>query len=95
MDCVSLSEINGLTNFKTNKVLNMKNMFHGCSNLRSLNISSFKIQSDCNVRNILFNCAELREITMTKRGYNAIRKEIPKHLEKFNRLKQGYISWKS
>ena len=39
--CSSLKELN-LSNFNTNKVINMKYMFKYCMNLETIDISTFK-----------------------------------------------------
>ena len=38
--CKSLKELN-LSNFNTNKVTDMSNMFFGCLSLKKLNLSNF------------------------------------------------------
>ena len=40
-ECYNLKEIKGLNNFITNNVRRMNEMFRGCSNLISLNLSNF------------------------------------------------------
>ena len=57
-DCESLTNIN-LSNFSTEKVTNMKNLFNNCRNLKSLNILNF-ITNKCNINGIFYNCFKLR-----------------------------------
>ena len=51
--CSSLEELN-LSNFRANKISNMRAMFSGCSSLKESNLSKFNTN---NVTDMLFNFA--------------------------------------
>ena len=53
--CSSLEELN-LSNFNTNKVINMSAMFLGCSSLKELNISNFNTNKVINMSDIFYGC---------------------------------------
>ena len=50
----------------TAKVKNMFNMFHGCSSLHSLNISSFKITPSTTTINMFSECTSLKTLYVSK-----------------------------
>ena len=59
-NCKSLKKLN-LSNFDTNKVTDMSNIFFGCSSLTNLNISNFKINENTNTSDMFLHCPQLRK----------------------------------
>ena len=61
-DCIKLKIIEGINGLITDKVINVKGMFYGCSELEELDLSN------CNTSNIIYmslmfcNCKNLKEI---------------------------------
>jgi surface protein len=53
-DCNSLTNLN-LSNFNTQKVLDMSYMFAHCNNLKKLNLKNFKIKENTDVSDIYYN----------------------------------------
>ena len=53
--CSSLKEIN-LSNFNTNNVNDMKEMFSSCSSLKKINLSNFNTNNATNMINIFYRC---------------------------------------
>ena len=51
----SLDELN-LSNFNTNKVTIMRNMFYNCSSLKELNISNFNTNNVKDMSNMFYKC---------------------------------------
>ena len=71
-DCLSIEKLD-LSNFKTDKIKNMKLMFHGCKALKELNISNFKFNDSKNVEYMFSKCSEELK-NKIKKQYNDIKK---------------------
>ena len=56
--CSSLVELN-LSNFNTDKVVEMDSLFEGCKSLKELNISHFETGKVVNMNNMLNGCSSL------------------------------------
>ena len=54
--CSSLKELN-ISNFITNNVNNMNNMFANCSSLKELNISNFNTNNVTDMNGMFSNCS--------------------------------------
>ena len=61
--CSSLEEIN-LSNFNTNKVIEMKYMFSDCSSLKELNLTNFNTHKVSNMRGMFKNCSSLKKLNI-------------------------------
>ena len=59
---MSLKEIKGLENWKTNALTNMLAMFHCCTNLTVLDLSSFDTSKVINMSHIFAECYSLENI---------------------------------
>ena len=57
-DCKSLTNIN-LSNFNTQKVINMEYLFNGCSSLTNINLSNFNNQNLTNMGFMFSGCSSL------------------------------------
>ena len=47
-----------LSNFNTNNVSDMNNMFHGCSSLKELNLSNFNTNNVTDMSWMFFGCSD-------------------------------------
>ena len=54
--CSSINQLD-LSNFNTNKVKNMYNMFNGCSSLKELNISNFNFKNVKDMKGMFSRCS--------------------------------------
>ena len=59
-----------LSNFCTNNVTDMKEMFYGCSSLTELNISNFNTNKVIDMKNMFFGCSSLKSINITNLDIN-------------------------
>ena len=59
--CISLKQIN-LSNFITNDVFNMSEMFLGCSSLKKLDLSSFNTEAVNEMTRMFSGCIALEEL---------------------------------
>ena len=67
--CSSLKKLN-LSNFNTNKVINMSYMFFRCSTLEELNIDNFTINKKTNINSIFSGCSyELKRKISEQNNY--------------------------
>ena len=57
-NCTSIETLN-LSNFNTEKVVNMKRMFYNCINLKSLDLSSFNLTSCKNTEEMFYNIQQI------------------------------------
>ena len=55
--CCSLKELN-VSNFNTNNVTNMSQMFSGCSSLKELNLANFNMSKVNNYYLMLYGCSD-------------------------------------
>ena len=62
--CSSLKEIN-ITNFKTNKVIDMSCMFYGCISLKELNLSNFTFKEKIKMDSMFYECSSLEELLIS------------------------------
>ena len=58
----ALETIVGIENLNTKDVMNMWNMFYGCSKLETLDLSSFNTSNVTNMNYMFFNCSSLKTI---------------------------------
>lgn len=58
--------IEGLENLKTDNVVDMSEMFSGCQNLNTLDVSGFNTSKVTNMRNMFRMCSALKEIDVSK-----------------------------
>ena len=68
-DCITLLSID-LSNFNTNNVNNMSNMFYNCSSLTSL--SNFNNNNVNNKSNMFFNCSSLTSLNLSNFNTNNV-----------------------
>ena len=64
-DCVNLTEIKGLENLNTSKVVNMSCTFENCEKLTSLNLYSFNTPELLYVREMFSGCKALTSINIS------------------------------
>ena len=55
--CSQLKELN-LTNFNTNKVINMSYMFYKCTSLKELNINNFNTNNVTDMNCMFYGCLD-------------------------------------
>ena len=60
--CSSLTSLN-LSNFNTDKVVNMRGMFYGCSSLKTLVLSNFNTGSAKKKYDLFYGCSNLGKVT--------------------------------
>lgn len=60
-----LKSIQGLEYLNTSKALNMSDMFNGCSNLTSIDVSGFKTDNVKNTRSMFHNCSSLTNLDLS------------------------------
>ena len=58
--CWSLTNIN-LSNFNTNNVTNMSDMFRECSSLTNINLSNFNTNNVTNMWGMFYECKKLNK----------------------------------
>ena len=66
--CSSLKKLD-LSNFNTENVWTMDNMFCGCSKLKELNISNFSSKNLVKMRLMFCGCESLRELLVNDNFY--------------------------
>ena len=71
--CISLEKLN-FSNFKSDKIINMKYMFFACSSLEELNLCNFSFNNKSNVRSMFFGCSDELKMKI-KDQYKNIKKE--------------------
>ena len=77
-ECKLLTNIN-LSNFNTNKVINMRYMFFGCSSLTNINLSNFNTNNVTYIGYMFSGCRALKKeniITKDKRILNIYDKSM-------------------
>ena len=57
-DCKSLTSLN-LSNFNTQNVTNMSNMFYNCNSLSLIDLSNFNAQNVTDMKYMFYNCNSL------------------------------------
>ena len=60
-----MKEIEGIEYLNTEKVTNMRDMFHGCSSLQSLNLSTFNTQNVTDMNYMFSNCTSLQNLNLS------------------------------
>ena len=63
--CSAMTSVN-LSNFTTEKVINMNNMFGGCSALTSIDVSKFNTANVTNMGSMFNGCSSLKKIDLAK-----------------------------
>ena len=63
--CTSLTEIEGIENLNTEEVTNMGDMFWGCYDLTTLDVSNFNTQKVENMRNMFASCTVLKSLNVS------------------------------
>ena len=63
--CNKLKKIDGINNFITNNVINMADMFNGCSVLEHLDLSNFDTSNVCNMKNMFKDCSRLKYLNLS------------------------------
>ena len=61
----NMTEIVGLENLVTDKVVNMEYLFWGCSKLASLDLSSFNTAKVTDMRQMFYNCSSLTSLDLS------------------------------
>ena len=74
-DCSSLQELD-LSNFNTNKVLDMSYMFKGCSSLKELDLSNFNTNKVFHMSYMFKGCSSLKELNISNNFKRKISNEI-------------------
>ena len=64
----NLTSITGLTNLKTSNVVDMKGMFGGCSELKSIDVSGFNTRKVTDMTSMFFGCRCLTSLDVS--GFN-------------------------
>ncbi len=64
-DCDQLTEISGLENLNTSEVVDMCEMFYGCSSLKELDLSGFKTANVSNMYQMFYNCNSLTSLDVS------------------------------
>ena len=65
MFCKNLKTITGITNLKTDNVMDMTGMFYGCSSLTSLDLSSLNTSNLKTMFGVFQDCSGLKSINLT------------------------------
>lgn len=66
VNCCNLTQINGIKNLKTDQVINMGNMFAGCTTLKNLDVSGFDTHLVTNMAGMFTNCGSLTSLDVSK-----------------------------
>ena len=61
----SITEIRGLENLNTSYVTTMSNVFDGCTELKSINLSNFKTSNVTNMANMFLHCDSLAQLNLS------------------------------
>ena len=67
--CNNLKQIEGLNNFNTRNVTNMKAMFQLCPNLENLNLSNFDVRNVEDMEFMFYKCPKLKKLNLDKFQY--------------------------
>lgn len=70
--CVKLSEIQGIEYLNTSKVTDMSNMFHNCSILTSIDLSSFNVSEVTNMAAMFSGCSSLTSIDLSSSNMSGV-----------------------
>ena len=63
-ECVGLESVN-LKNFKTDKVISMKNMFGHCTSLKEIDLSNFNTKNVENMEFMVSECENLSKVNLS------------------------------
>ena len=63
--CTLLTSISGIENLNTSEVTDMHNMFNGCSNLESLDVSHFNTSKVTNMNGMFRECKKLQTLDVS------------------------------
>jgi len=66
--CSKLQSIEGIENLNTENVTRMSEMFYGCSNLTTLDVSNFNTQNVTNMGSMFYGCSGLTSLDVS--GFN-------------------------
>ena len=101
-ECHKLKEIKGINKFNTNKVNNMKAMFHNCNEIENLDLSNFDTSHVTNMSWMFYNCNKLKYLNLlrfsldsccnTEKMFNFDSKSNCKFITSNNALKELFIS---
>jgi surface protein len=64
-NCENLRTINGINEWDTSNVTNMRRMFYNCRSLESLDLSSFNTSNVENMWGMFINCENLKELNLS------------------------------
>ena len=64
-DCIYLTRIEGIWNLNTENVTDMSNMFLGCRNLTSLDVTNFNTENVTDMSNMFLGCLNLTSLDVT------------------------------
>ena len=76
--CETLETISGLEYLNTANVTDMSHMFHGCSALKSLDLTNFNTAKVTNMDNMFHGCSTLESLDLTK--FNTANVEFMYHM---------------
>ena len=76
--CETLETISGLEYLNTANVTDMSHMFHGCSALKSLDLTNFNTAKVTNMDNMFYRCSTLESLDLTK--FNTANVEFMYHM---------------
>ena len=65
IECSNLVTITGINNLNTSNVVDMSNMFFGCSSLMSLDVSGFNTANVTNMRWMFVDCTTLKDLDVS------------------------------
>ena len=64
-DCRSLKQINGIEDFDTSRVIDMRNTFQDCSSLETIPVENWDTGQCTQMSNMFYNCQSLRELDLS------------------------------
>ena len=71
-DLKALTTIEGLQNLNTSEVMDMRNMFSGCSGLTELNVSNFNTSKVTDMSLMFYDCSGLKELNVSNFNTSAV-----------------------
>lgn len=66
-NCTNLSNITFSTNFRTDKLKNMRNMFKECKAISVIDLSNFNTSNVTDMRGVFYNCPKLETIYVSEK----------------------------
>ncbi len=64
-DCENLTTVTGISNLKTDNVTDMQFMFHGCSSLPAIDLSTFNTANVQSMQGLFFRCESLTSLDLS------------------------------